>query len=128
MLTPAEYLDLAVRARALCGDRIKVPDFAGTAESVDIFRDEIDHLIEPLHERERGTRKRLDECRADSIALSVPLVLLGDGAADAVEPGVKRTVAVERADKAAEQRGNGNCIVKASAAVGDPELNGRVVE
>ena len=72
------------------------------------------HLVEPLRERERRARKRIDEGRGDAVALGVPLVLRGDGAADAVEAGVECAVAVERAHQAAEQRGDGDAHRRAA--------------
>jgi len=79
------------------GDHVEMPDFLCAAECVNIFGNEIGHLIEPLRERQGRTGKRLDKRRADAVALGVPLVLLRDRAADAVEAGIKRMVAVERA-------------------------------
>ncbi len=76
----------------------------------------------------RRARKRVDESGGDAVALGVPLVLLADGAGEAVEAGIDRAVAVERAHQAAEQRGDRHRIVEPGAAVGDAQLDGRVVE
>ena len=77
-------------------------------------------------ERERRTRERIDKSRGNAVALGMPFVFCGDGAADAVEAGIECAVAVERAHQTAEQRGNGDGIVEPRAAVGNAQFDGRV--
>ena len=109
-------------------DSVEMPDFPRAPERVRIFGDEIDHLIEPLRECEGRTGERLDEGRANAVALGVPLVLLRDGAADTVEAGVERAVAVECAHQAPEQRRDGDGVVQPRAAVGDAQFDGRIIQ
>src|SRR5262245_7377988 len=105
-----------------------MPDLVQAAEGVGVLGDEIDHLIEPLHERERRAREWFDKRRPDTIALGVPLVLLCDCSTDAVKSGVQRAVTIKRANKTAKQRGDRNAIVQARATVGDTQFDGWIVE
>ena len=99
-----------------------------STERVDILGDEIEDLVEPLLERERRARKRLDKGRANAVALGVPFVLLRDGTADAVETCVKRTVTIERAYETAKYRGNSHGVVKTRATIGNPQFDGRMIQ
>src|SRR5471032_2567458 len=100
-----------------------MPDVGTAAERIDILCDEIEHLIEPLPDAERRPRKRIDEGGFDSITLCIPLVLLCDGAADAVEARIERTVAVKRAHKAAEQCSDRDSVVEPRTGVGDSQFD-----
>src|SRR5215831_10634614 len=97
-------------------------DLRSAGERGDVFGDEIEHLVEPLPQGERGSGERFDKGGADPITLGVPFVLLGDGAAHAVKSCVKRAIAVKRADETTEQRGYGNGVIEARAAVGNAQL------
>src|SRR5215470_14484496 len=98
------------------------------AEGIGVLGDEIDYLIEPLHERERGARERFDKSRADAVTLGVPLVLLCDCPTDAVKAGIQRAVTIKRANKTAKQRGDRDAVVQACATVGDAQFDGWIVE
>src|SRR5262245_41181389 len=105
---------------------MKVPDFVRAVERIDVFGNKIDDLIQPLHEREGRSRERLDESGTNAVALSMPLVLLRDGAADAVEASIECAVAIERAHEAAKQGRDCQRVVEPGAAVGDPQLERRI--
>src|SRR5262245_30458662 len=107
---------------------MQVLDLVHAAEGFSVLGDEIDHLVEPLHERERGARERLDKSRADTVTLGVPLVLLSDCPTDAVKAGIQRAITIKRANKTAKQRGDRDAIVQACATVGDAQFDGWVVE
>ena len=81
---------------------MKMPDLVHAAEGLGVLGDEIDHLIEPLHERERRARERFNEGRADAVALGVPFVLLCDRPTDAIKAGIQRAVAIKRTHETAE--------------------------
>src|SRR6202008_416216 len=58
----------------------------------------------------------------------VPFVLLRDRAADAVESGIERAIAIKRAHETAKQRGDRDCIVESRAAVGNTQLDSWIIE
>src|SRR5262245_10487637 len=107
---------------------MQMSDFTGAVECLYILGDKIDDLVEPLRERERRAGERLNERRSDAVALRVPLVLLRDRAADTVESGIERAIAIEGANETAEHGRDRDCIVEPRAAVGDTQLDRRIVE
>src|SRR5262245_54509673 len=58
----------------------------------------------------------------------MPLVLLRNCAANAIEAGIEGTVTVESTHEAAKKRRDGDGVIEARAAIGNAQFNCRIVE
>src|SRR5829696_3013686 len=94
--------DLAIGTGALGNDARKPGDLAGAAQRLNGSMNEIQHLAEPGGGICWLSPKRINEGGADAVTLRVPFVFHRNRTSDAVEAGIQRAIAVERADQTTE--------------------------
>jgi hypothetical protein len=117
--------ELAVGARPLLDDLARSGDLRGAAEMVGVLGDQLEQLFHQLGEGHHRALAEIDHAFAGAVPLRAPAILAHQEGRVIAPALVLPAQAIEHAQDAAEQRGDGEAVGKQRADIGDAHLERR---
>ena len=113
---------LAVGAGPSLDDLARPGDLGGAAEMVGVLADKLEQLLDQLGEGHDRALAEIDHALGRAVALRAPAVLAHQEGRVVAPALVLPAQAIEHAQDAAEQRGDGDAVVEQRADIGDAHL------